>query len=114
MQYLCGDFVCPELKLWDRFLTADLKMAFDLDRLSSSHAILIDINDPEEIGQVFDAISYKKGAAVIRMLHAWIGEDSFKAGMHEYLKCFSYSNSKTVNLWEHLEKASGKPVVEVM
>ena len=114
MQYLCGHSVCPELKLWHVYLTADLKSAFDLDKLDSSHAILIDIDNPDEIGQVFDAISYKKGAAIIRMMHAWIGAENFRVGMSNYLKCFSYSNSETVNLWEHLEKASGKPVVEVM
>jgi hypothetical protein len=48
------------------------------------------------------------------MMHAWIGAENFKVGMSNYLKCYSYSNSETVNLWEHLEEASGKPVVEVM
>lgn len=114
IEYYIGDIVCPELKLWDVFLTFDLKSAFDLDKLESSHPILIDIKKPDEIVQVFDAISYQKGAAIIRMMHAWIGAENFKNGIRSYLKSFSYSNSKTVDLWEHMERASGEPVVEVM
>jgi aminopeptidase N len=34
----------------------------DLDALRTSHAIAVDVKHPSEIGQLFDSISYSKGA----------------------------------------------------
>ena len=47
----------------------------DLDALDNSHAIEIPVGHPDEIDEIFDAISYSKGASVIRMLHNWIGDE---------------------------------------
>jgi len=43
--------------------------------LKNSHAIEVPIGHPDEIDEIFDDISYHKGAAVIRMLHNYIGDD---------------------------------------
>ncbi len=67
-----------------------------------------------EIHQIFDAISYSKGACVIRMLVAHLGEDKFQQGIRNYLKKFKYRNADTKDLWDALSGASGKPVAEVM
>jgi aminopeptidase N len=48
------------------------------------------------------------------MLHDYIGDDAFRAGLHNYLKEYSYKNTVTVDLWSHLAKAANKPVNEVM
>ncbi len=69
---------------------------------------------PAEIDEIFDTISYFKGASVIRMLHDYIGDDAFRNGLHNYLAEYSYKNTITENLWSHLAKASKKPVNEVM
>ncbi|CAF3150598.1 unnamed protein product [Rotaria sp. Silwood2] len=84
------------------------------DALKSSHPIEIPIGHPTEIEETFDEISYSKGSSVIRMLHDYIGDDTFRKGLHNYLKEYSYKNTVTVNLWSHLSKASNKPVNEVM
>ena len=47
----------------------------DLDALDSSHAIEIPVGHPDEVYEIFDFISYSKGASVIRMLHNWIGDE---------------------------------------
>ena len=69
---------------------------------------------PSEVDEIFDNISYNKGASVIRMLYDWIGDASFKAGMHSYLTKYSYANTETPQLWAELEAASGLPVTTVM
>ncbi len=69
---------------------------------------------PAEIYEIFDTISYSKGASVIRMLHDYIGDDAFRNGLHNYLTEYSYKNTITENLWSHLAKASKKAVNEVM
>lgn len=45
----------------------------DLDALDNSHPIEIPVGHPDEVDEIFDIISYSKGASVIRMLHNWIG-----------------------------------------
>ena len=113
-QYLCADVLFPELKFQENLITNCLSLAFNLDKLSTSHAVEININDPSEISQVFDAISYQKGASIIRMMYFWIGPENFKKGLQAYFVKFAYGNARTVDLWEKFEEASGLPVKKVM
>ncbi len=108
------DHLFPEWKVWDRFYIDDTARGLSLDGLASSHPIEADIQDPKEIGQIFDAISYSKGAAVLRMLENYIGEDAFRNGVSLYLRRHSYGNAETADLWRALEEISGKPVREIM
>ena len=103
----------PELEPWSQFLQAS-QNAYSLDALKSSHPINIDVKTPEEIDEIFDAISYQKGGMVLRMLESFLGEDIFKKGLHRYLSQFSYANAEGKDLWNALEKASGKPVGKIM
>ncbi len=108
------DSIHPEWDMWTQFLTADTASAFSLDGLANSHPIEQEVNNPAEIGQLFDAISYSKGGSVLRMLEDYIGEESFRIGIRNYLNKHSYANAETQDLWEALGEASGKPVSEVM
>jgi aminopeptidase N len=87
--------------------------AMALDARSTSHPIQIKIADESEIGAAFDAISYKKGMALIRMLETYLGEPVFREGMRRYMKEHAYSNTTTADLWAALEIASGKPVLKI-
>lgn len=88
--------------------------ALDADCLDNSHPIEVPVNHPSEIDEIFDEISYNKGASVIRMLHNYLGDDDFRKGMNIYLKKYQYLNAVTENLWECLEEASKKPVGNIM
>eukprot|EP00897_Mesotaenium_endlicherianum_P006583 jgi/Mesen1/5953/ME000301S05088 len=74
----------------------------------------VPINDPKEINQVFDALSYMKGACVIRQLVAAVGAPSFKLGLNAYLDKHKYGNTVTNDLWAAIGEASGKPVKQMM
>ena len=37
--------------------------------------VQIEVGNPAEVDEIFDAISYCKGASIIRMLHNYIGDD---------------------------------------
>ncbi len=84
------------------------------DSLRSTHPIDVDVKEPEEISQIFDEISYGKGASILRMIESWMGEGAFRDGIRMYLSQFPYSNAKGADLWKKLEQASGMPVSEVM
>uniref|UniRef100_A0A671NVQ0 Puromycin-sensitive aminopeptidase n=1 Tax=Sinocyclocheilus anshuiensis TaxID=1608454 RepID=A0A671NVQ0_9TELE len=114
IEYLCVDHCFPEYDIWTQFVSADYTRALDLDALDNSHPIEVDVGHPSEVDEIFDAISYSKGASVIRMLHNYIGDEDFRMGMNAYLLKFQHKNASTEDLWECLEQASGKPIAAVM
>jgi tricorn protease interacting factor F2/3 len=84
------------------------------DSLKSSHPINAVVDTPEEISQIFDEISYEKGASVLRMINDYLGEDSFKNGVSKYLQEFKFSNAKGSDFWEKLEESSNIPVNRIV
>ncbi|NWQ83739.1 PSA aminopeptidase, partial [Columbina picui] len=114
IEYLCVDHCFPEYDIWTQFVSADYTRAQELDALDNSHPIEVSVGHPSEVDEIFDAISYSKGASVIRMLHDYIGDEDFRKGMNLYLTKFQQKNAATEDLWESLEKASGKPIAAVM
>ena len=108
------DWLHPEWDMWTQFLTHDTNRGLSLDGLANSHPIEQDVKNPAEIGQLFDAISYSKGASILRMLEQFLGEETFKSGLRNYLKEHAYANATTHDLWKSLEEASGLPVNQIM
>ncbi|XP_038047211.1 puromycin-sensitive aminopeptidase-like [Patiria miniata] len=114
IEYLCVDHCFPEYEIWTQFITTDYTRALGLDALKSSHPIEVPVGHPDEIDEIFDLISYSKGSSIIRMLHDYIGDETFRKGMNVYLTRFKYSNTFTEDLWEALGEASGKCIKELM
>ncbi|VDN13697.1 unnamed protein product [Dibothriocephalus latus] len=85
-----------------------------MDELKTSHPIEVEVNSPHEVEEIFDAVSYQKGASVIRMLNDYLGAEVFKAGLQQYIKRHQYSNTVTADLWRALAEVSGQPVKEIM
>ena len=112
--WLSTDHLFPEWKIWTQFVTSDFARGISLDSLRTSHPIEVDVKSPAEISQIFDAISYSKGASVIRMLNAFLGGNTFMNGVRAYLKKFAYANATTIDLWTSLSEASGQDVVSLM
>ena len=104
----------PDYKLWDQFTVDALSHAMRLDSLRSSHPIQVPIRHAVEVEQVFDAISYCKGASVVRMCAAVLGMENFQKGLQAYMKEFAYKNTETFDLWQAWQTASGMPVAELM
>lgn len=114
MEYLALDHIFPEWNIWTQFAADDFDAAFKMDCHQNQHPIEVEVNHPEEIREVFDAMSYSKGASIIRMLVSYIGEKNFRAGLHDYLKKHSYNNAETADLWAAFERSSGMPVAKMM
>lgn len=106
--------IFPDYKMWDQFTTGALAAALRLDSLRSSHPIQVPIHHAEEVEQVFDAISYCKGAAVVRMVKAVLGMSLFRSGLVNYMKKYAYGNTETIDLWNSWQEVSGMPVAEMM
>ncbi|MCH8297660.1 MAG: M1 family metallopeptidase [Chloroflexi bacterium] len=108
------DWLYPEWQMWTQFVNMDTNRALSLDGLKNSHPIEQAVKNPAEVSQLFDAISYSKGASVIRMLENFLGEETFRKGLNRYLSGHMYANARTQDLWSALEAESGRPVTAMM
>ena len=88
--------------------------AMRLDSLKTTRPIRAEAWTPAEINELFDAIAYQKGAAVLRMVETWVGEEPFRAGINAYIERFKYGNARAEDFWGTLTKVTGKPVDKVM
>lgn len=79
---------------------------FKFDALKSSHPVSVEIGHPNQISQIFDAISYSKGSVIIRMMHKFLGEKTFQDGVSNYLKKHEYANAKQDDLWLALSEVA--------
>ncbi|XP_022158530.1 aminopeptidase M1 [Momordica charantia] len=113
VSYLATDSLFPEWKVWNQFLE-ESNHGLTLDGLAESHPIEVEINHACEVDEIFDAISYRKGASVIRMLQSYLGAECFQKSLASYIKRHSCSNAKTEDLWAALEEGSGEPVNKLM
>ena len=68
----------------------------------------------EEINEIFDIISYRKGSSIIRMLFSYLGYETAFKGLASYLHKHALQNAETEDLWAALSAASGKPVATIM
>jgi tricorn protease interacting factor F2/3 len=114
MAYKVVDSAYPQWKIWQDFVKNSTGGAMARDALNSTHPIEAKVRSPEEIEELFDEISYGKGASILRMIEAYIGPDNFQKGVSKYLQQFQYSNASGRDLWDHLQQASGLDVSHIM
>ena len=92
---------------------ADKDEAMWLDARGSTHPIVQPVATVAQAEQAFDAITYKKGEAVIRMLEAYAGADAWRDGVRAYIAEHPYANATNADLWRAVDKAAGKSVSTV-
>jgi tricorn protease interacting factor F2/3 len=114
MDYKSTERAYPDWKVWQDFVRTSTSGAMGRDSLTKTHPIMANVHDPEEIEELFDEISYGKGASILRMIEAYIGSENFKRGVAQYLQKFRYSNASGHDLWSNIQEASGTEVSRIM
>jgi puromycin-sensitive aminopeptidase len=115
MAYKVVDRWRPEWRIWMDF-EGGKGGAMLLDSLKAAHPIRSDVNNAEEAGESFDAITYEKGGAVLRMIEGYLntsGQDKFRDGIRLYMQRHREANATADDLWSALAEASGQPIVEL-
>ncbi len=82
--------------------------AYRQDQLPSTHPIMADISDLDDVLVNFDGITYAKGASVLKQLVAYVGEDAFFRGVQAYFKRHAFGNTRLSDLLGALEETSGR------
>jgi hypothetical protein len=114
MEYKGAGHVNPNYKMDAQFIYTDLASALHSDSSIFTHPISATVQDPNDIEEIFDDISYAKGSSVLRMLEGYMGYKVFFERIHEYLMRHEYENTKTDDLWDALDGDSGTDVSEMM
>ena len=86
----------------------------NVDSLANTRPIHQAAETPAQIQELFDGIAYGKAASVLRMLEAYLGEETFRAGINAYLKEHQYGNATADDFWDAQAKVSHKPVDKIM
>ncbi|XP_036146513.1 glutamyl aminopeptidase-like isoform X2 [Monomorium pharaonis] len=103
----CSNVILPNRGYMEEFPIEVMQNVFVSDSKLSSHPIIYDVENPDDITSFFDAISYKKGASIIGMMENFFGSDVFFGAISAYLKNYTYQNAETVDLLNALQNAVG-------
>ncbi|CAK9439545.1 uncharacterized protein LODBEIA_P36450 [Lodderomyces beijingensis] len=112
--FVAVDYLYPEWDIFSGFVSESLQQALDLDGLKNSHPIEVPVVDALDIDQVFDTISYLKGASTILMISKYLGTETFLKGVSLYLKRNAYANATSHDLWAAVSEVCGKPIDQLM
>ncbi|GAA3925042.1 aminopeptidase N [Microbacterium soli] len=93
---------------WARFANTRKAWAYKQDQLPTTHPIVADIPDLEAAKLNFDGITYAKGAAVLKQLVAFVGEEAFFEGARRYFAAHAFGNTTLDDLLDKLEEVSGR------
>jgi aminopeptidase N len=102
----------PEWHIWLQQLDSR-QNAMVVDARGGTHPIITPIVDSVQAIEAFDEIAYEKGAAVIRTLESYLGEDAFRAGVRRYIHEKAYGNAVTDDLWQQMDRGSERPITQI-
>lgn len=97
---------------WTTFVASEKSWAYRQDQLPSTHPIVAEIRDLEDVLVNFDGITYAKGASVLKQLVAWVGQSAFMQGVHDYFVKHHHGNTELRDLLTELETQSGRDLTE--
>lgn len=87
--------------------------AMSLDAVATTHPVVQHVETVEQASQAFDSITYSKGQAVITMLEAYVGPETWRTGVRNYIKAHAYGNTVSDDLWKSVQAAAGKPITQI-
>ncbi|EST35580.1 hypothetical protein N566_17580, partial [Streptomycetaceae bacterium MP113-05] len=93
---------------WTSFANQMKTWAYRQDQLPSTHPIMAEIRDLDDVLVNFDGITYAKGASVLKQLVAYVGRDAFFRGVQTYFKRHAWGNTRLTDLLTALEETSGR------
>ncbi|HEV3149338.1 MAG TPA: M1 family metallopeptidase, partial [Acidobacteriaceae bacterium] len=98
----------------DEQVASALNGAMNLDAQRVTRTIRAEANTPDEINEMFDGITYEKGGSILHMVESYLGEETFRQGVHNYLKAHMYGNATAEDFWDAQTANSHKPVDKIM
>ena len=103
----------PEWNI-DQAVASGMDGTLNLDAQPTTRAIRARAETPAEIEQMFDGISYGKAGNVLLSVENYVGPETFRQGVHNYLVAHQYGNATAEDFWNAQTTTSHKPVDKIM
>jgi puromycin-sensitive aminopeptidase len=113
LEMVAVDAFKPEWQRWTSF-GVSRAAALVVDGLNSTRPIEFPVEAPRDADAMFDVLTYEKGASVLRMMEQYLGVETFRAGVRDYLHAHAFGNTETGDLWQALGRAAKQPIPEIM
>jgi tricorn protease interacting factor F2/3 len=104
----------PDWDIWDQFLQNQTDSALTRDGYQETVPIELPGGERIAISASNAPIIYNKGGSILRQVEGYIGTNSFKKGLRNYLKRYAYDCASSHHLWEAFEAVSEKPITRMM
>ncbi|MDN6899850.1 M1 family metallopeptidase [Oenococcus sicerae] len=115
MEYVAVNALEPKWDIWQTFQASEVPAALQRDATDGVQSVHVNVEDPAEIDSLFDgAIVYAKGARMLVMVRAMIGDAALRKGLKAYFAAHKYANATGADLWSALGDASQIDVGSVM
>lgn len=108
MSYRARESLFPGWQARESFAVA-AEAAREIDGLLATRPIEFPVESPDQAAAMFDTLTYDKGAALLGMLNAYVGERAFRSGLSYYLSAHKYGNTNADDLWKAIDAMSGQP-----
>ncbi|WP_280698020.1 aminopeptidase N [Kitasatospora sp. GP82] len=96
---------------WTSFGVKRKGWGYDADQRATTHPIAATgVESLAEAMVNFDGIAYAKGASALRQLVAWLGDESFFAGINEHFARHRFGNAELAEFLDALAEVSGRDV----
>ena len=92
----------------------ELDSTLNYDSQATTRTIRAKAETPDEINEMFDGIAYGKAGAVLGMVENYLGEETFRQGVHNYLQAHLYANATAEDFWTAQTGNSHLPVDKIM
>jgi aminopeptidase N len=92
----------------------ELDRTLDYDSGRITRTIRAKADTPAEINEEFDGIAYGKAGAVLGMVENYLGEETFRQGVHNYLAAHLYANATAEDFWNAQTATSHQPIDKIM
>jgi aminopeptidase N len=103
----------PEWNI-DQQVASGMDGTLNLDAQPTTRAIRARAETPTEIEQMFDGISYGKASDVLLSVENYVGPETFRQGVHNYLMAHLYGNATAEDFWIAQTTTSHKPIDKIM
>lgn len=110
VSYICLDEAegLEEYKLsWSNFLRESF-WGLVTDQMPTTHPICVDVKHTEMADDIFDGISYGKGASWLNQTFYQFGRGVFSEGIKTYFAEYSFKNTKLEDFIRHMNMAAKK------
>lgn len=114
MEFECLNSIKPELDIWSKYIELIYQSAMEIDEKNTTHPVRLQVPSPRNINEIFDTISYAKGASVIRMLSNYVGKHKFRECIMAYMEKYQYKNTITEDLWATFKNTLNIDVKPIM